>query len=65
VFNGHGEEIRSSGIAFSPDGKWIASSGNDATIKVWDSETGAEIFTLLGHTGPTFSMAFSAVYSSG
>jgi FOG: WD40 repeat len=26
---------------------------------VWDSETGAEIFTLVGHTGPTFGVAFS------
>ncbi|HEX9332233.1 MAG TPA: hypothetical protein VF896_10115, partial [Anaerolineales bacterium] len=49
----------SSGIAFSPDGKWIASSGNDAAIRVWDSETGAEIFTLIGHTGPTFGVVFS------
>jgi len=59
TFSGHGVGIRSSGIAFSPNGKWIASSGNDATIKVWDSETGGEIFTLIGHTGPTFSTAFS------
>jgi len=59
TFSGHGVGIRSSGIAFNPNGKWIASSGNDATIKVWDSETGGEIFTLIGHTGPTFSTAFS------
>ncbi len=60
TYSGHGEGVRSSGITFSPDGKWIASSGNDGTIKVWDSETGAEIFTLLGHTGSTFGTAFSA-----
>ena len=59
TYNGHGAGIRSSGIAFSPDGKWIATSGNDATIKVWDSETGADLFTLIGHTGPTFGVAFS------
>jgi len=59
TFNGHGEGVGLSGIAFSPDGKWTATSGNDATIKVWNSETGAEIFTLIGHTGPTFGVAFS------
>jgi WD40 repeat protein/transcriptional regulator with XRE-family HTH domain len=59
TFNGHGEGVALNGIAYSPDGKWIATSGNDATIKVWDSETGAEIFTLIGHTGPTFGVAFS------
>ena len=59
TFIGHGEGEGLNGIAYSPDGKWIATSGNDATIKVWDPETGAEIFTLTGHTGPTFGVAFS------
>jgi WD40 repeat protein len=58
-YTGHGEGVRASGVTFSPDGRWIATSGNDATIKVWDSETGAEIFTLVGHTGPTFGVSFS------
>jgi WD40 repeat protein len=30
-------------IAFSPDGKTIASSGQDCTIKLWDAQTGAFI----------------------
>jgi WD40 repeat protein/transcriptional regulator with XRE-family HTH domain len=59
-YSGHGDGVRSSGIAFSPDGKWIASSGNDSTIKVWDAETGVDIFTLSGHTGPTFGVAFNS-----
>ncbi len=59
TFSGHGKGVAISGIAYSPDGKWIATSGNDATIKIWNSETGAEIFTLIGHTGPTFGVAFS------
>ncbi len=59
TFSGHGEGSALNGIAYSPDGKWVATSGNDATIKVWDSETGAEIFSLIGHTGPTFGVAFS------
>jgi WD40 repeat protein/transcriptional regulator with XRE-family HTH domain len=59
TFSGHGEGEGLNGIAYSPDGKWIATSGNDATIKVWDAETGGEIFTLVGHTGPTFGVAFS------
>ena len=37
----------------------MASSGNDGNIRVWDSETGKEIFNLTGHTGPTFGVAFS------
>lgn len=59
-YNGHGDGIRSSGIAFSPDGKWIATSGNDGSIRVWEAQTGKDVFILTGHTGPTFGVAFSA-----
>jgi WD40 repeat protein len=59
TYSGHGEGVRLSGITFSPDGKWIASAGNDATIQIWNSETGEKIFTLVGHTGPTFGVVFS------
>lgn len=27
-------------LAYSPDGKTLASGGNDGTIKVWDLQTG-------------------------
>ncbi len=50
---------RISGIAFSPDGKWVATTGNDASVQVWEAETGKVIFELTGHTGPTFGVAFS------
>ena len=37
-------------MAFSPDGKRIASASADRTVKVWDADTGQEILTLKGHT---------------
>ncbi len=58
LFTGHGKGVRTSGVAFSPDGEWVASTGNDASIQVWDAETGAVIFKLTGHTGPAFGVAF-------
>ena len=59
TFSGHGKGVRNNGIAFSPDGKWVASSGNDGTVQVWEAGTGKVIFNLAGHTGPTFGVAFS------
>ena len=37
-------------MAFSPDGKRLASASADETVKVWDAATGQETLTLKGHT---------------
>ena len=46
-------------MAFSPDGKRLASASRDQTVKVWDAVTGQEILTLKGHTSGVTSVAFS------
>jgi WD40 repeat protein len=46
-------------VAFSPDGRRLASSSPDQTIKVWDTASGQEILTLEGSAGRDSSMAFS------
>jgi WD40 repeat protein len=38
------------GLAFSPNGQLVASTGSDRTIKIWDTFTGAHLRTLTGHT---------------
>ena len=43
-------------MAFSPDGKTLASGGVDDSIKLWDVATGKNTATLKGHA---FSVAFS------
>jgi hypothetical protein len=44
TLRGHDGQIKS--VAFSPDGKRIVSGSSDATIKVWDFATGAELMAL-------------------
>ncbi len=46
-------------IAFSPDGKLLASGGRDETIRLWDTVTGEQKKQLIGHKWAISSLAFS------
>lgn len=43
----------------SPNGKLIASAGEEGVVKLWHADTRQEIATLRGHAGPVTSVAFS------
>ena len=45
-------------VAFSPDGKHLASGGADLGIRVWDLATGKLLRTLEGHSAPVRSLTF-------
>lgn len=57
LLSGHNGEVKS--IAYSPDGKMLASAGLDETIRLWQPETGENLATLMGHDGFVMSVAFS------
>ncbi|MCJ1307514.1 hypothetical protein MMC25_001160 [Agyrium rufum] len=54
---GHADSVRA--VAFSPDGKQIASGSSDHTIRLWDSATGTAVRTLKGHSSSVIAVVFS------
>jgi WD40 repeat protein len=57
-----GEPIRLTGVisvAFSPDGKYIASGAHDRTVKVWDAENGKLSTSFEGHGHFVTSVSYS------
>ena len=53
----YSKEVNS--LAYSPDGKTLASGSDDATVKLWDARSGALQQTLNGHKSYVLSVAFS------
>ena len=54
-----GHEDFVSAIAFSPDGKFLATGSWDARVRLWDRATGALHTTLQGHGERVHGIAFS------
>ncbi len=57
LYWGHSEGVRS--VAWSPDGKYIASGSHDGTIQVWETLTGKYLLTYREHKKGVCSVAWS------
>ncbi len=47
-------------LAFSPEGKWIATAGGDRTVHVWSVGSGEVVAVLRGHSDKIIGVSFSA-----
>jgi WD40 repeat protein len=46
-------------VAFSPDGKWVASGSDDRSARLWNIDNGQEVYPPLVHLGPVLDVSFS------
>lgn len=53
----HTGPVRS--VAYTRDGKRLASASDDGTIRIWDTTSWQEVLTLKSHSGPVHCIAFS------
>jgi WD40 repeat protein len=56
-FNGHKGGV--SGVAFSPDGRYALSGGEDHSGRLWEVATGKELHRFDGHQGTVWTVVFS------
>jgi WD40 repeat protein len=57
TYTGHSDYV--SGVAWSPDGKRIASASGDHTAQVWDAANGGHVLTYRGHSSDVLTIAWS------
>lgn len=55
----NGQSGRVYQVAFSTDGKSLATANDDNSVRLWDAATGKQTMAFWGHTGSVYTLAFS------
>ena len=59
-----GHEASVHAVAVTADGRLAVSASEDDTLKVWDLSSGAELYTLRGHTREVWAVAVTAGWTA-
>ena len=59
VFTLSGHQAPIIDVAWSPDGRWIATASADGSTRIWEAETGRSRFRLSGHTADVIAVDWS------
>ncbi len=57
TYQGHSSGVTA--VAWSPDGRRIASGSKDHTVQVWDATDGGHVYTYRGHSDQVYAVAWS------
>jgi WD40 repeat protein len=58
IFTGHRDSVNA--VAVTSDGKRVISGSSDTTVKVWNLDTGEEVFNLTGHRDSVNAVAITS-----
>ena len=64
TFEGDTGNTALNAIAFSPDGKKVVSANSDGTVRLWETDSGDQQFTLAQNPGGISALAFNGINQS-
>ena len=64
TFEGDAGNTAPNAIAFSPDGKKVVSANSDGIVRLWETDSGNQQFTLAQNPGGISALAFNGIHPS-